>query len=196
MPLLSTIDHIVDPRIRAERRLHRFGCRPSLVQSQTHVVVAIFGRVRAGAFCRLALRPPARALPAQTSVAPIRSLACSSPELPGRSAGQHKLPDSTTTREHQPRHYQRKFCAQPELHRRGSYSPSALSLPYSFNLLCSVFKLMPSNSAARVLLLSRRGQRLQDQFAFHRVHRRADREISIAPRSLGLFAADFAEFSR
>src|SRR5258708_7966188 len=53
---------------------------------------------------------------------------------------------------HQSRHDQGKFCAQPELH-SGYDSVSARSLPYSFSLLCNVFRLTPKSSAARVLLL-------------------------------------------
>src|SRR5271165_7276935 len=53
--------------------------------------------------------------------------------------------------QYQPRHDQRKFCAQPELH-SGYDSVSVRSLPYSFSLLCNVLRLTPRSSAARVLL--------------------------------------------
>src|SRR5580692_2956314 len=66
-------------------------------------------------------------------------------QLPQKNHGQN-----CRHQKYQRGHHQRQLCAQPQLH--GRYSASARSVPYSLSLLCSVFRLMPSRSAARVLL--------------------------------------------
>src|SRR6516225_4310355 len=97
-------------------------------------------------------RPPAQAVPNGRSAAPVLSRVCPRHAAPAATKVRGtpaKAPPSTAAPV-QSLPLSAWFADPAALFYA---SASALSLPYSFSLLCNVFRLTPSNSAALVLLL-------------------------------------------
>jgi len=104
--------HVVNPQIRSERRLHRLRQSVISLKRLPHVIPPSSGASDV-ACIPLCLRPPAPALPARTLVASTHSLDCWFLNHLAGQPGKIHAGKGHHDEEHQPRHHQREFGAQP-----------------------------------------------------------------------------------